>query len=264
MMIDSILHWNDIALSAVKADFSTSTSQDNPSPEQGGPTRTSRALAIIHLAMFDAYFGVKGGSATYLSYNPSEKPGTTDHQAAQAAVAATACLTLITLYPKQSEIFLKAHENFVAMLPDNDPKIEQGLKWGALVAHKLLKSRENDGSEASDKFYAPSTEPGRHRVDPMNPGQGFLGPMWGKVKPFGISDLLNAIVITPLPAMDTQKYADDFNEVYSKGRHQGGTRAPEETTKGLFWAFDGARNIGVPPRLVIVNKNRTLYQAAFL
>ena len=41
----------------------------------------------------------------------------------------------------------------------------------------------------------------------------------------------------------------DFNQVKGKGRNQGGTRSDDETTIGLFWAYDGARNIGVPPRL---------------
>lgn len=248
-MIDSILYWNQVSLDATKADFSTADPSINPSPEQGGPTRTSRALAIVHLAMYDAYVGVKGGGQKYLTYSPSETPGTNDLQAAQAAVAAAACLTLISLYPRQVETFLNEHEKFVAMLPDHDPKIAKGLAWGTLVAEKMLLARENDGSSVSNAFYAPSTEPGRHRVDPIDPGQGFLGPLWGKVKPFGISNLTTAIPSVDPPAMTTQKYADDFNEVLQKGRDQGGTRMPGETTIGLFWAYDGARNIGVPPRL---------------
>lgn len=100
-MVDSILHWNQIALDAAKSDFSTSDPSINPSlPEQGGPTRTSRALAIVHLAMYDAYVGIKGGPK-YLTYASGETPGTSDLQAAQAAVAAAACLTLISLFSKQ-------------------------------------------------------------------------------------------------------------------------------------------------------------------
>jgi hypothetical protein len=248
-MVDSILHWNQIALDAAKSDFSTSDPSINPSlPEQGGPTRTSRALAIVHLAMYDAYVGIKGGPK-YLTYASGETPGTSDLQAAQAAVAAAACLTLISLFSKQKDFFLKEHEKFVAMLPDHDPKIAKGLAWGTLVAGKMLAERKADGSEASDTFYAPSTEPGRHRPDPMNPSQGFLGPLWGKVKPFGITDLTIKVPGVDPPAMNSQKYADDYNQVLQKGRDQGGSRTPEETTIGLFWAYDGARNIGVPPRL---------------
>lgn len=247
-MIDSILHWNQIALDAAKADFTTSDASINPTPQQGGPTRTSRALAIIHIAMYDAYVGVRGGPK-YLTYSATETPGTTDLEAAQAAVAAAACLTLISLFGRQRDTFVKAHEKFISMLPDRDPKIAKGLAWGSLVAVKMLANRDNDGSNVPDNFYAPSAEPGRHRADPMDPAQGFLGPLWGKVKPFGIEDLTIKVPGEAPPKMNEQKYTDDFKEVLAKGSSQGSTRTPDETTIGLFWAYDGPRNIGVPPRL---------------
>ena len=247
-MLDAILHWNQVALDAAKTDFTTSDPSVNPSPEQGGPTRTSRALAIVHLAMYDAYIGIRGGPK-YLSYTSGEVPGTSDLQAAQAAVAAAACLTLLSLFSRQKDTFLKEHEKFIAMLPDHDPKIAKGLAWGSLVAEKILANRKDDGSAASDAFYAPSTEPGRHRPDPMNPTQGFLGPLWGKVKPFGISNLNTQVPGIDPPTLNSAPYAADFNEVLSKGRNQGGARTDAETTIGLFWAYDGPRNIGVPPRL---------------
>ena len=46
----SILIINSMALELVAKDFS-----DGHSPSNGGPTKTSRALAIIHLAARDAY-----------------------------------------------------------------------------------------------------------------------------------------------------------------------------------------------------------------
>lgn len=247
-MTDAILYWNQVALDATKIDFSTDTPEKGPDPQQGGPTRTSRALAIIHLAMYDAYIGVRGGPR-YLSYIASETPGTADLQAAQAAVAAAACLTLIALYSRQKDTFLAKHHEFVAMLNDHDPKIAKGLAWGQLVANKMLNARLGDGSELSNDLYAPSTEPGRHRSDPLNPTQGFLGPLWGKVKPFGIADLHTKVPGMAPPALTSADYATDYIAVKAKGKNQGGTRTTDETTIGLFWAYDGARNIGVPPRL---------------
>jgi hypothetical protein len=247
-MLDSILHWNQIALDAAKADFSSSDPSVNPSPEQGGPTRTSRALAIVHVAMYDAYVGIKGGPK-YLTYASGETPGTTDLQAAQAAVAAAACLTLLTLFPRQKDHFVAEHLKFVSMLPDQDPKIAKGLAWGTLVAEKMLAARNDDGSSASDAFYAPSSEPGRHRADPMNAGQGLLGPLWGKVKPFGIADLNTQVPGVAPPAFNSSAYAADFAAVKDLGRATGSTRTDDQTTIGLFWAYDGPRNIGVPPRL---------------
>lgn len=248
-MLDSILFWNQVALDAAKEDFASPDPATAPKPQQPGPTRTARALAIVHLAMHDAYMGIKGTGSpkTYLTY--STTPGTTDLQAAQAAVAAAACLTLTALFSRQRETFLKKQAEFLVMLPDHDPKISKGLAWGTLVAAAMLAERANDGSTAPDDQYAPSTEPHRHRVDPLNPGQGFLGPLWGKVTPFGINNLNTAITALPDPLTLTADYIADYIEVKDKGRDQGSTRTLDETTQGLFWAYDGPRNIGVPPRL---------------
>ena len=247
-MIDSILHWNEIANEATRVDFSSPDPTVNPNPEQGGPTRTSRALAIVHLAMYDAYFGVVGGP-TYLTYSAAEKPAINDLEIAQAAVATAAALTLVSLYNRQREVIRQRHVDFVAMLGDKDPNIARGIAWGQVVATKMLATRQNDGSELSNEFYVPSSEPLRHRVDPLNPNQGFLGPLWGRVKPFGIADLIVKVPGLPPPPATGNLYTNHFKEVRSVGRQQSGTRTSEQTTVGLFWAYDGARNIGVPPRL---------------
>ena len=55
-MADSILFWSAVALEANRVSHS-----DPARMEQTGPTLSSRALAIIHLAMYDAYAGVAGG-----------------------------------------------------------------------------------------------------------------------------------------------------------------------------------------------------------
>ena len=247
-MIDSILFWNQVALDAEKTDFSSADPTTKIAPQQGGPTRTSRALAIVHLAMYDAYAGVISG-ATYLQYEDGEKPTTNDLLVAQVAVATAASLTLIDLFSQQKDAFLKKHQEFVVMLNAPASQVSVGLVWGEIAARKMLAAREKDGADASDNSYVPSPLPGKHRPDPVNPAQGFLGPLWGQVKPFGISDLILKVPGTSPPALDSAQYATDFNEVFEKGRDQGGTRTPEQTTIALFWAYDGARNIGVPPRL---------------
>jgi hypothetical protein len=48
----AILYWNAVGLEANRV------SHSNGKEEQTGPTLSSRALAIMHLAMFDAFVGV--------------------------------------------------------------------------------------------------------------------------------------------------------------------------------------------------------------
>jgi Vanadium chloroperoxidase N-terminal domain len=243
-MNDAILFWNEVANDANKTDFLSPPDMH----QQDGPTRTSRALAIVHIAMYDAYVGIVGGAGTYLNYAPAAS-GTNNLLAARAAVASAATLTLISLYSRQKDAFLKKQQEFLTMLKGNNPEIDLGIAWGTLVASRILAERKNDGSDAPDTFYTPNTEPGRHRPDPVNPTQGFLGPLWGKVTPFGINNLINVVPGIAPPMLTSSQYATDYNKVLALGRDKGGTRTIRQTTIGLFWAYDGAFGIGVPPRL---------------
>ena len=49
-MMDPILFWNEVALETNRVSHT-----DADKKEQTGPTLSSRALAIVHLAMYDAY-----------------------------------------------------------------------------------------------------------------------------------------------------------------------------------------------------------------
>jgi hypothetical protein len=85
---DVVLEWNAIALEAVIRDHSGTFGP----PEQGGPTRASRALAIVHLAMFDAANAIDG---TYEPYLP--QPAAPAGASVYAAVAQAARDTLVAI-----------------------------------------------------------------------------------------------------------------------------------------------------------------------
>ena len=244
-MTDSILHWNQVALDAARIDFSTDDPTKNPMPQQGGPTRTSRALAMIHIAMHDAFVGASGGGMYLAGSLPAPMP----IDAARAAVSAAACLTLIDLFSNQTTRIQAEHQAFTATLTATEAQMTAGIAWGTEVANRMRADRTSDNSNVPDHVYAPSPMPGAHRVDPLDPGQGYLGPNWGSVAPFGIVDLINKVPTLPPPAMNSQQYADDYNAVLKLGSATGSTRTPDQTTIGLYWAYDGPRNLGVPPRL---------------
>ncbi|MCX6609639.1 MAG: phosphatase PAP2 family protein [Acidobacteria bacterium] len=244
-MTDSILHWNQIALDAARIDFSTDDPTKNPMPQQGGPTRTSRALAMIHIAMHDAFVGASGGTIYLGVALPAPMP----LNAARIAVAYAAYLTLIDLFSNQFARIQAEHTAFIAMLSATDAEMTAGMTWGNQIANRMRADRANDNSNVPGPDYIPGDAPGAHRVDPIDPAQGFLGPNWGSVAPFGIVDLVNKVPSMPPPAMDSQIYADHYNAVLKLGSATGSTRTPDQTTIGLYWAYDGPRNLGVPPRL---------------
>jgi Vanadium chloroperoxidase N-terminal domain len=238
-MADSILFWNEVALEANRV------SHTNGKQEQTGPTLSSRALAIVHLAMYDAYAGVVKNSdlPPYLPKLPPVPPGAL----AQAAVAAAAYATLSSLFPSQRNFF-------DVKLAEAGGILDPGFQFGTTVAQMLLADRKDDPS-ASDIGYVPSFERGAHRVDPDNPGQGFHAPFYGALsKGFAITERHGL----DSPPFDNSEYLSALREVRGRGiaPELMGTlpsniavRTANETLIGIYWGYDGAAGLGTPPRL---------------
>src|SRR6266540_2943791 len=91
----SILSINKLALDLVARDFS-----DGHTPTNGGPTKTSRALAIIHLAARDAYAMVTSAFAPRLAGLPITPTGLgNDDATGSAAVLGAGIRAAALLYP---------------------------------------------------------------------------------------------------------------------------------------------------------------------
>src|SRR5262249_33767863 len=99
---------------------------------------------------------------------------------------------------------------------------------------------------------------GNHNVDPLHPGQGFLDPQWGNVRPFALQSA-DQFMIDPPPDLTSPAYTTAFNEVMTVGAVDAETmdrngdglldRTPEQTALGMFWPHDASPGIGPPPRL---------------
>jgi hypothetical protein len=253
--VDVILEWNAIALDAVVTDCS----YPDKSTEQGGPTRTARALAIAHIAMYDAANSVVGSGQPFLFSVPLSKSASFD-----AAVAKAACDTLCALYTKQKSKLSQTLQR----VPAGPAKVH-GLLVGTLCAQGCLMNRAADG--ASDNTpYQPGDQPGDHREDPLHAGQGFLTPNWGYVKPFAIRNVAD-FPIGPPPALNSPEYAAAFNQVKELGAKESVSRTADQTIVGTFWGYDGTPGLGTPPRLynqvvrtIAIQKKNTPMQNARL
>jgi hypothetical protein len=243
-MMDPILYWNDVALEANRV------SHTNGKNEQTGPTLSTRALAIVHLAMHDAYAGIPGPVPVtqYLPGLIPAKPGAS----VEAAVAGAAHACLSALFPSQKAFFDARHA--AAGLTGTPASLNDGNAYGLMVAQAMLADRAGDPG-ASDNGYSPSMARGAHRQDPDNPGQGFYSPFYGeRARRFASA----SFTLDPPPVPGEQAAADALDEVRAKGiapELAGGLpahldrRTSEETMIGIWWAYDGASGIGTPPRL---------------
>jgi hypothetical protein len=237
--VDPILEWNAVAIQADRVAHSGGVNNDQP-----GPTNSSRALAIVHAAMFDAYNSIHQNYTSYLTQAPNST-----NASDVAAVAKAARDTLVALYPSQQVSFNAALTQTLSRVP-NGARENRGIAVGQFVAQRILQIRANDG--ASDPMpYTPGTDPGDHNADPFHAGQGFLSPGWGNVTPFAISSP-EAIGTRPAPELSSFEYTMAYNQAKALGGNGITTptqRSAEQTEIGIFWGYDGSPGLGVPPRL---------------
>jgi hypothetical protein len=236
LAVDMVMQWNQYVLAAVQNDYNIGQPSDQP-----GPTKTSRALAIVQAAVYDAAVAVDPIYTPYLFSTPAA-PGTS----IDAAVAQAAHDTLVALFPHQIAIFNAELVLSLTGLPPVPAML--GEQLGMNVAAKMLAARANDGSNANP-VYTPGTLPGEWRPDPLHPTQAPLGFGWGNVTPFAIQSAA-AYQVPPPPALNSPQYTAAFDLLKGIGGNGITTptiRTPEQTIIGNFWGYDGSPKLGTPP-----------------
>ena len=95
----AIQHWNQVAIDASGLDHTEPLADEDRDDfaEQLGPGRSARAMAIVHIAMFDAVNAIAGG---YQSYTDLPRVGRAASM--PAAIAQAAHDTLVALFPAQT------------------------------------------------------------------------------------------------------------------------------------------------------------------
>ena len=257
---DIVLQWNSHALDAVKNDYNVGGITD-----EGGPTKTSRALAIVQAAVYDAADAVDRQYAPYL-VNIQAKPGTS----IVAAISQAAHDTLAALFPHQKGAFDTELVQSLKGIPAD--AAQKGIQLGHSVAAQILAARANDGSSINAP-YTPGIFPGQWRPDPLHPSQTALGPGWGYVTPFAIQSGAQ-FQAPPPPALTSPTYTAAFDllkAIGGDGVHTPTVRTPEQTVIGQFWAYDGSPQVGTPPReynqilqIIAQQEGNTLMQNARL
>jgi hypothetical protein len=278
-MADAILYWNGVALEANRV------SHSNGAEEQTGPPLSARALAIAHLAMYDAFVGAdkaSGGTGTDPHYLPAaELPTAKAGASPDAAVAAAAHTTLSTLFPSQKPVldlfyvFFDANNLPAGVTAAN---ANDGYAYGKAVATALLTRRKDDPG-ASPVAYTAKNESGKWRPDPDNPMQMAHAPHYGELCTLFATQ--TRYTLAPPPAVSTSggEYRRALKQVTGKGIAPdrldsvpaGDRRTLDEAVAGIYWGFDGRPRLGTPPRLynqivreIAKNKNNTVAQNACL
>src|SRR5216117_148349 len=178
-----IRHWNEIAINMSGLDHTPVAPDENRVfGEQYGPTRASRAMAIVHIAIFDAVNAIAGGYQSYTGLSPAP-----NDISMNAAIAQAAHDTLVALFPSQTASFEDLLAEDLSQIRDSHAKIN-GIDLGRRVAAAILALRANDGSQHAEPRvgieFITSNEPGKWRQDPISKIPLALGAYWGGVRPF--------------------------------------------------------------------------------
>jgi len=214
---DVVTDWNNAALDAIRA-------------ERTAPPIASRSLAILNISIYDAVNGIARTHERYLV--PSVAPESASREAAASAAAHKA---LVNLFPANASSFDALHAAILATIPDG-PHKRVGIIWGEFVANVILAVRAHDGSNA---IVPPPSGSGPGVWVPTPPAfLPYLLPQWGFVVPFAMRNSSQFRPPGP-PALDSQRYAADYEEVKELGALVGSTRTEDQTEIALFWA-DGA------------------------
>ena len=246
-----VRRWNQIAIDASGLDHTpVAPGESRVFGEQFGPGRASRAMAIVHIAMFDAIHAISGKCRTYARIHP--KPAAS----MDAAIVQAAHDTLAALFPSQASKFdslLAADLNTIP--PGRGDTKAKGIALGHTAANAILELRANDGSQIPEPHvgvdFIPSLLPGFWRQDPISLLGLALGAFWGDVQPFVLASSSQFRVPLP-PALTSPEYTSAYDEVKNIGGDGIVTptsRTAEQTEIGIFWAYDGTPSLCAPPRL---------------
>ncbi|MFM1960219.1 MAG: hypothetical protein RL588_1736 [Pseudomonadota bacterium] len=240
--------WIDMALECVRRDHTPTLS----SGDQKGPFLSARALGMALGALSDvAAARVQGPQLLQI-------PVAAFQGDAVVAAAAACHEVLLRRYPKQGGALRGAWQEWLELFGKTAGGSEiAGRGHGAAVDV----FGANDPDFALINRYQPTGADYTHQRPDHEPNQIFSGGDWGAAKPLVVPVVqnfakpfgrVNATMVTPNDA----NYLADFAAVKAKGhwnRAYGGQsgRTQEEELKGIFWGYDGPKELGTPPRLYL-------------
>ena len=240
--LDSLHRWNRIANDASGFDHGNAR-------QQLGPGRSSRALAMVHIALFDVINALGGNYESYMGVQPPRGALSID-----AAIAQAAHDTLIALFPAQAATLDGYLAEDLGAI-DNKNARDNGVAFGRHCASAMLANRLGDGSEIPESFigidYVTSDLPGHWRMDPISQITVALGSHWDKCAPFAVQSA-SQFRCPPFPAMTSVEYTASYNEVKALGGDGVTTptvRNADQTEAGIYWGYDGTPSLCAPPRL---------------
>ncbi|WP_332748588.1 vanadium-dependent haloperoxidase [Hydrogenophaga sp.] len=173
-----------------------------------------RVMALVQTAAYEA--------AREARRAPSAPPHAVD-----AAVAGAHRAALTQLLPAQRAAIDAAVQAALAATPDDAPRAEH-LAAGERAAQRVLASRTGEMPGGADT-YRPHTTPGAYV-----PTTTLAALQWPQRRPW-LLQRADQFRPGPPPALNSARWAADYNEMKSVGGRDSKQRSAEQTDVGRFW-----------------------------
>ncbi len=201
---DVVLDWNLIAMNILVS--------------QGqNPFAQARYMAITQLAVFEAVNAITHQYEPYLGTVVAPADASVD-----AAAVTAAYRVLRTYFPSAAATLDPAYAMALATIPNGSAKTG-GIATGEAAATQMIARRVGDGSSPQTFYLPTSTDPGVWQLTPSCSVAGGVLFQWQNVTPFGIPSVpgnqawLEQFLPGPPPALTSNRYAKDYNEVKTVG-----------------------------------------------
>ena len=226
-----VLEWNQIL-------------QDTVPAPQG--VLTPRYFAMTHIAMFDAINTIE---REFEPYHVKLRWGGGSPEAAAAQAAHD---VLVAINPGATAVYDAALARQLGATPSGF--VRRGAALGARVAQEVLAWRQTDGWIVSPfPAYSEPLVPGRWQpTPPNNPAAAFTHLQ--RAAPLALVSATQLLPSAP-PALTSERYAADVNEVKAIGRSVGSTRTNEQTAIARLWAGIAASGTGTATNFLSVWNN---------
>ncbi len=192
------------------------------------PQQSVPHLAMVHGAVYDAVNAIDGGHEGYLLTSRLATPS----DSKDAAAATAAYRVLLNIVPAQQGALDTLYTASLATVADGPAK-RRGIAVGEAAAAAMIAARTDDGRFGAFRFDV-GAGPGVWKpVLPMfvNDPNAWLKD----VRPFLIRSGTQFLSDGPL-ALDSRKYAREFDEVKSLGSAASTARSTDQTNAARYWA----------------------------
>ncbi len=217
---DLVTDWNTIAVSTVPGDAVVN--------------RQTRAMAMVHAAMFDAMNAIRPQySAALVTIGDIQ-----GHASREMAGAQAAHDVLVALFPaKKAQLDANLAATAV-QIPNDPPKGKQpkakGIAAGQQAAAAVLALRANDHAFEVTPYVQQPAGPGVYQFTPGCTAANMSVPGFGKVTPFTLPDP-DAFPLPSHPSASDPQFLADLAETRDYGSSNSTVRTADQTNIGLFF-----------------------------